>query len=146
MSDILFNGKDHENYFYGLMQKFNIDIKDDERVALFYVLTITEDCRNNFLDCYDPEDRCVRKGALHHGWVTGSDARAIRLAFNLFNGGVPTALEENENKADNLYDYKGDFQYDKTELLKSTPCSIFGDGNIGKYLMEGLKMRYKALF
>lgn len=146
MSEILFNGKDHENYFYSLMQKFNIDIKDDERVALFYVLTITEDCRNNFLDCYEPEERCVKKDALNHGWVTGSDARAIRLAFNLFNGAVPTALEENENKADNLYDYKGDFQYDKTELLNSTPCSIFGDGNIGKYLMEGLKMRYKALF
>lgn len=23
MSEILFNGKDHENYFYSLMQKFN---------------------------------------------------------------------------------------------------------------------------
>lgn len=146
MSEILFNGKDHENYFYSLMQKFNIDIKDDERVALFYVLTITEDCRNNFLDCYDPEERCVKKDVLNHGWVTGSDARAIRLAFNLFNGAVPTALEKNENKADNLYDYKGDFQYDRTELLNNTPCSIFSDGSIGKYLMEGLKMRYKALF
>ena len=146
MSEILFNGKDHENYFYGLMQKFNIDIRDDERVAMFYVLTITEDCRVNFLDCYDPENRIVKRDALYHGWVTESDARAIRLAFNLFNGGVPTALEESNNKSDNLYDYRGNFEYNRTELLNSTPCSIFGDGSIGKYLVEGLKMRYKELF
>ncbi len=146
MSEILFNGNAHENAFYSLMKNLNINPGDDERVALLYVLTITEDCRNNFHDCYNQEERCVKKDALQHGWVTGSDARAIRLAFNLFNGAVPTALLESENKTANLYDYRGDFEYNRTELLNSTPCSIFCDGNIGKYLMEGLKMRYRALF
>lgn len=146
MSEILFNGKDHENAFYGFMKKFDISTSDDERAALIYVLTITEDCRNNILDCYDPEERHVKLDALRHGWVTGSDARAIRLAFNLFNGAVPTALLENEKKEKNLYDFKGDFEYDRSELLNSTPCSIFSDGSIGIYLLEGLKMRYKSLF
>ena len=146
MSEIRFNGKEHENAFYTLMQKFNISPGDDERVALLYVLTITEDCRNNILDCYNPQERHVKLDALQHEWVTGSDARAIRLAFNLFNGAVPTALLENENKEKNLYDFKGDFEYDRTELLNSTPCSVFSDGSIGIYLVEGLKMRYKSLF
>lgn len=146
MSEILFNGKDHENAFYGFMKKFDISTSDDERAALIYVLTITEDCRNNILDCYDPEERHVKLDAMQHGWVTGSDARAIRLAFNLFNGAVPTALLENEKKEMNLYDFKGDFEYDRSELLNSTPCSIFSDGSIGIYLLEGLKMRYKSLF
>lgn len=146
MSEILFNGKDHENAFYGFMKKFDISTSDDERVALIYVLTITEDCRNHILDCYDPQEHHVKPDALQHGWVTGSDARAIRLAFNLFNGAVPTALLENEKKEKNLYDFKGDFEYDRSELLNSTPCSIFSDSSIGIYLLEGLKMRYKSLF
>ena len=146
MSEIHFNGKDHENAFYAFMQKFNISPSDDERAALIYVLTITEDCRNNILDCYDPEERIVKRDVLNQGWITGSDARAIRLAFNLFNGAVPTALQESDEKTNNLYDYRGDFQYNRTELLDSTPSSIFCDGSIGKYLIEGLKMRYKGLF
>lgn len=144
--EIIFNGKEHEDAFYSFMARYNIRPEDDERVALFYVLTITEDCRRNFTDCYNAEERCVKLDALHHGWVTGSDARAIRLAFNLFNAAVPTALIESEDKSDNLYDYRGDFEYNRRELLESTPCSIFCDGSIGKYLMEGLKMRYKTLF
>ena len=146
MTEILFNGNAHENAFYSLMKDLNISQEDDERVALLYVLTITEDCRNHFLDCYDPKERCVKGDALAHGWVTGSDARAIRLAFNLFNGAVPTALRQSDENTNNLYDYRGGFAYNRIELLDSTPCSIFCDGNIGKYLMEGLKMRYRSLF
>ena len=146
MTEILFNGASHENAFYSLMKKFNVNPSDYERVALLYVLTITEDCRNHFLDCYNPEEGCVKGDALSHGWVTGSDARAIRLAFNLFNGAVPTALHQSDEKADNLYDYRGNFVYNRTELLDSTPCIIFCDESIGKYLIEGLKIRYRGIF
>lgn len=146
MSDILFCNDDHKKYFYGLMDKYDISIKDDERAALFYILTITEDCRRNFLDCYNPETGGVKPNALNHGWVTSSDARAIRLAFNLFNDGVPTAWGKSTDKKDNLYNSRREFAYNGKELLNSTPCSIFCDYCIGKYLLEGVKLRFKWLF
>lgn len=145
MSDIIFNGKDHENAFYSLIKKYSISFEDPERISLVYILTITENCRSSFYDLYDPETRCVKENALHNAWVTGTDARAIRLAFNLFNGAVPTALEESEDKTENLYDNSGKFQYNKAELLNSTPCAIFNYGSIGKYYLEGIKLRFTEL-
>ena len=73
---------------------------------------------------------------VQQGWVTSTDARAIRLDFNLFNGAVPTALNKSEDEWDNLYDLKGNFEYDKSELLDSTPVCIFSDYEVGAYLLK----------
>ena len=140
---MIFNGKEHENAFFNYLKKFDISPNDSERVALIYILTITEDCRDGILDCYDPEERRVKQDALKHEWVTGTDARAIRLAFNLFNGGVPTSKLENDDKSKNLYDQHGEFAYDEAELLASTPCSIFAYGGIAEYLIQGIKLRFE---
>lgn len=126
------------------MKKYNIEIGDNESVALFYILTITDGCRNHFLELYDPEDQRVMSDALHHGWITSYDARAIRLAFNLFNSNVPTAFERCHDECNNLYNH-GRFEYNKTELLESTPYSIFFDDNLGRYFLEGLKLRFPSL-
>ena len=143
--EIIYNGKEHERAFWQLMTQLDISPRDSERVALIYILTITEDCRNNFFDCYDKDDKCINLDALHHGWVTGTDARAIRLAFNLFNGSAPTALNKNENDSYNLYDNRGEFEFDKIELLNTLPSSIFCDSYIGRYFVEGLKLRFTYL-
>ena len=145
-SDIVeFNGQEHKKAFFRLLSKLNISPQDSERVSLVYILTITEDCRKHFFDCYDRDDRCVNLDVLQHGWVTGTDARAIRLAFNLFNGAVPTALNKSEDEWDNLYDWKGNFEYDKSELLDSTPVCIFVDYEVGTYFIEGIKLRFTYL-
>ena len=82
---------------------------------------------------------------LKKGWVTGSDGRAIRLAFNLFNGRVPYADIEDIKMSDdnlNLFNEYGNFIIDWSELLHNTPCYIFSDGCIFEYLMEGLRLRF----
>ena len=127
------------------MKKYNIETGDNESVALFYILTITDGCRNHFLELYDPEDQRVMSDALHHGWITSYDARAIRLAFNLFNSNVPTAFKRSHDECNNLYNHRGRFEYNKTELLESTPYSIFFDDNLGRYFLEGLKLRFPSL-
>lgn len=139
---MLFNGTEHEAYFNKYIEQFGIRSGDNERVALIYTLTITADCRKHTTDLYNAEEGCVKGDAIHHGWVTGSDARAIRLAFNLFNGFVPTALTESEDKSDNLYDYQDNFEYDGAEVRKSLPCEIFADGSVAEYFLEAVRIRF----
>lgn len=146
MSEIIFYGDEHKKHFYNLLEKYNVNINDNERVALFYILTITRDCRQNFLDCYEEETGCVRTDALCHGWVTGSDARAIRLALNLFSGRVVTAGDKSDIERYNLYNNLGEFVYNSRELFEYTPFSIFMDTCIGRYLLEGLKLRFPSLY
>ena len=139
---VRFNGKDHEKAFYDMLHLYNIDSGDPERMALVYTLTITEDCRKHFSECYDRESRCVEPAVLSRGWVTSTDARAIRLAYNLFNGGVPTALINSPEKEDNLFDSRGDFKFRQDELLKSTPAEIFSDGSIRDFFLEAIRVRF----
>ncbi len=139
---MIFNGNAHEEAFYQYMLAYSIRQTDPERVALIYALTITADCRKHMADLYDPEEGCVKGDAIHHGWVTGSDARAIRLAFNLFNGFVPTALQESDDKYDNIYNHSGDFEYDGSEVRKSLPCEIFADGIVAEYFLEAVRIRF----
>jgi len=144
--NVKFNDDTHKEAFYKYLKELHVDINDVYRIALVYVLTITEDCRNRFYDCYDIQDRCVKQDALHHGWVTGTDARAIRMAFNLFNGGVPTALIESGDPEDNLYDRRKQFRYLEYELLRSTPCELFGYSSECRYFIEGIKLRFPEIF
>ena len=60
--------------------------KDCEYVSLFYTLGLTRDCREHIDNLFDFESRCVKWAALTEPWVSGADARVIRLAFNLFTG------------------------------------------------------------
>lgn len=63
-------------------------------VFLFYTLGLTNDCQNNIDSLYDFNTGCVKqiKGE-KYGWITGTDIRIIRLAYNLYNNGAPTAYE-----------------------------------------------------
>ena len=141
---MLFKDDAHKKYFYYYLSEFNIPESDTERTSLIYALTITEDCRKHMDDCFDPIEGIVRIDALHHGWVTGSDARAIRLAFNLFNGGVPTSLQP--AAGNNLYDKHGDFVCNRDELLASTVSEIFSDGCLCRYFMQAIQLRYPRNF
>lgn len=62
-------------------------------VSLFYTLGLTNDCQNNIDSLYDFNTGCVKqiKGE-KYGWITGTDIRIIRLAYNLYNNGAPTAI------------------------------------------------------
>ncbi len=144
MDELRFNGKDHEATFFSLLKQLSINYSDTERLALIYVLTITQDCREHFFRCYDPQTGCIIPEVLHEGWITGGDIRAIRLAFNLFNGGVPTSLVKSITSDDNLYAGKKRYVGTHSELIKSTPCEIFGhSNNLNKYFFEGIKLRFK---
>ena len=101
--------------------------------ALFYTLGLTEDCMNNIESLFDFKERCV-KPIEGQGWITGTDRRIIRLAYNLFNNGAPTAFYlEGEEKEDELTEY--------------LPTSIFGylSSELIEGCFEAVRIRYEMV-
>ena len=129
-----FLNDEHEAFYERCVSKSTS--KDCYHKALFYVLGLTEDCRRNIDSLYDWEDRCVKQvEGEAYGWITGTDMRIIRLAYNLFNNGAPTAfhIEDPEEKNE--------------ELMKYLPTSIFGgiSAELVEFCFEGIRIRYEMI-
>ncbi len=99
---IIFASEEHKRFFIENLNK--VRVKDRWHKALIYALGITDDCRRHFNEIYNLEDDRIISSSLHAGWVTGTDARAMRLAFNLFTDGVPEEGEEKRYTATYLFD------------------------------------------
>ena len=125
-----FRGKSHEDAYTAQIERCAVHPGDTERKALLYCLTLTEDCRQHFDSCYDKDSRLVRPDCIHEGWVTSSDLKCIRLGFNLFNGGIPTA-----------YDLEGDEKID--ELYRNTPVELFCDTALREFFFEAVRLRFE---
>ena len=110
---IYFESKEHEQKYYELVEKYGAENRASYK-ALFYLLTSTLDIRYHLSACFGISggEIYIKSDALRHDWVTGGDARIIRLAFNLFTGGCPTSGHLRGEKKE-------------MELLKSTPAGIF---------------------
>ena len=89
---IIFADKEHEQFYYEQLEKSRN--KDCWHKALFYTLGLTEDCRRHFREIFDFEKDQINRKSLRSGWVTGTDARTMRLAFNLFTDYIPEGEED----------------------------------------------------
>lgn len=98
----IFAGEGHKNFFCEKWPKCKR--KDRWHRALIYALGLTENIRNHFKEVYDIEDDIINRDSLKAGWVTGMDARVIRLAFTLFTDYVPED-ETKEYMPWNIFDY-----------------------------------------
>lgn len=151
MEGIIFIDKEHEKAFYKYMEEFHIPKGWDELVALIYLLTITADCRHYILDCYDPKERCIKPAALKHSWVTGTDRRVIRLAFNLFTGNV-TILNSENDESDEQYSENdrigglADLDLEGHDIIddyrETTPIELFRYTDISLCMFQGIMIRF----
>lgn len=55
--------------------------------------------RSHVTEIFDFEQKCLKTECLKAGWQTSSSEKAIRMAFNLFSGEIPTV--DYEDKVDN---------------------------------------------
>lgn len=117
--DIIFRSLEHKQFYNEQLAKCRD--KDSYHRALIYAAGICEDTRNHFSEIYDFSTRCIRWECLSAGWITGTSARILRLAFNLFTG----ATSEN--------DEEGDYTVD----------ALFGYSET-KYLLQTLTLRYEC--
>ena len=101
--------------------------------ALYYTLGLTEDCRNHMDMLYNFKTGCVQQiNGNDFGWITGTDRRIIRLAYNLYNNGYPTAVDiknaDERRKEIQMYSVSEIFSY-------LTPLLIEG-------CFEAIRIRY----
>lgn len=96
--------------------------------ALVYLLGLTEDTRNHIESIFDFRADCVKHECLRSAWITSSNARIIRFAFNLYNCGAPSCWNlEGEDKFSEAKEY--------------FPTSFF-HCDFAPYYWEALKIRY----
>ncbi len=80
-----FCSAEHEEFYYKQLAKCRYN--DSYHQALIYALGITENIRNNFGKVYDIEEDEIKPRFKNREWLTGTDKRTLKLAFNLFNDG-----------------------------------------------------------
>ncbi len=157
---ILFNGVEHEKAFTQIKKECRIREDDVERISLIYILTITENGRRYFDMFYDRKNDAVIPESIKMDWLTGTDRKAIRLAYNLYNGGVPTSRIKSE-KTDRYYNpniyqiddiiwnfreillENAEFYCNLDEIQESTPCRIF-NFEMAKYFVQGIMLRFNV--
>lgn len=115
----IFAGEAHEEFYNAQLAQCRSH--DCYHRALIYALGITEDTRRHIAEIYDVKEDRICSGSVHSDWVTGTDARIMRLAFNLFTDNVP----------------------EKGKERKYTVGEIFGYSNLLRYFLQAIIIRYE---
>lgn len=87
---ITFKDQEHEIFYRNCLQKCRQ--QDVYHKALVYCLGISSDTRRNIERIFDFKKGSVKPKCLEEGWITSGSARVVRMAFNLFCNGTPSAL------------------------------------------------------
>lgn len=106
--EILFKSSEHELFYNEMLAKCAYE--DCYHRALMYTLGINEDTRRHINEIYDFGTRCIKLNSLKACWVTSSDLRAMRLAFNLFTDYVPESTHKERYAVGEVFSY-GDAEY-----------------------------------
>ena len=124
--EIVFKDQEHEMFYMNVLPRCKQ--QDEYHKALVYCLGISRDTRQNIERIFDFEEGLVKVECLEEGWVTSGSAKVIRMAFNLFCGGTPSA-----------YAFKGNEKI--KECQRYTVDELFCCG-YAMYFWEAVKVRY----
>lgn len=116
MSEIKFKSKEHEQFYYAMLEKSGNT--DSYHRAFFYCMGISDSTRANINTLFNFKEHCIEPDGLHEGFQTGGTSRLTRLAFNLWNGYTEDGHES-------------DF----------SPYELF-DCSFAPYFFEAIKLRY----
>lgn len=86
---ITFRNQEHEMFYRSCLSKCRQ--QDVYHKALVYCLGISGDTRQNIERIFDFDKGSVKPECLEEGWITSGSARVVRMAFNLFCNGTPSA-------------------------------------------------------
>jgi hypothetical protein len=95
--------------------------------ALIYTLGLCRDTRCRFYELYDAQGQSINPAAVREAWQTPGSLRATRLAFNLFNDGVPSAYQND------MPDFDECRQYSVSDIF----CSEYAP-----FFFEAVRIRY----
>ncbi len=121
---MLFKDQNHKNFYINSLNKAQ-KLGDPYYESLFYILGLTETTKKHIDSIYDfDEDLIQPETVFRQPWQTSTSLRAVRMAYNLFNGFNGIICEE---------------MYDDPE--KYTPSNLFCC-ELGGYFYEALTIRY----
>ena len=124
---IRFTSSEHKKAYYDSLQKFSAPDSADK--ALCYCINLMQSTRSHVTEIFDFEQKCLKTECLKAGWQTSSSEKAIRMAFNLFSGEIPTV--DYEDKVDNQL--KECQNYTVNELFYSS---------FSPYFWQAVQLRY----
>lgn len=124
--EIIFKDQEHEMFYMNFLPRCKH--KDEYHKALVYCLGISRDTRQNIERIFDFEEGLVKVECLEEGWITSGSEKVIRMAFNLFCGGTPSAYALKEDKK-------------VKECQRYTVDELFCCG-YAIYFWEAVKVRY----
>lgn len=127
MEQIVFAGREHEQFYYENLQK--VRCADVYHKALIYTLGINSDTRAHIDRIYGFVDGLVKPECLTEGWQTSGSARVVRMAFNLYCNGTPS-VDENMDTREQLDECK---RYSVEDLF----CCSYAP-----YFWQAVKIRY----
>ena len=112
---LTFASAEHKRFYTEQLAKCRYN--DCYHRALIYTLGISEDIRNHFNQVFDVATDRINVIVIRQGWVTGTDVRILKLAFNLYNS---------NNKCD-----------------VSDAFRFYDD--VSEYLLQGIALGYEVL-
>lgn len=129
---MLFKDNRHK-YLYEQWQK-QAERDDVYHMALFYLLALNRDTREHITQLYDFKTHSIKPNAIRAEWQTSGNMAVTRLAYNLFNNGMPT-----------MWLYEEDIEHQLQECSCYTVADIFSCGEYGRYFWEAVQLRYPYL-
>lgn len=124
---MVFESEEHEVFYHEKLAKARY--QDCYHAALIYVLGISGDTRRHFNEIYDIKSGYVKPECLEAGWQTSGSEHVVRLAFNLYTGGVPSV------------DERSDIELQLKECRRYSVDDIFCCG-YAPYFWQAVKIRY----
>lgn len=115
-----FIDKEHENFYN---QKIGqAQFKDKYKQSLIYLLSSTNETRQNFEEICDMQRNEINIESLEKPWQTGTSIAICRLAFNLFGDIVSDTPDERTS-----------YSYTISEIIKNINLNC---------VIEALKIRF----
>jgi hypothetical protein len=108
--ELKFKDLDHAKYYEEFLTRARVRHTDTERKALFYILALFRETRNNINDLYDFESNCIDFRGLHQAWQTGGTTKATKLAFNLYNNYRGEDGENSDYSPLELFSVSGEYR------------------------------------
>lgn len=135
MKELVFINPDHEDFY--MKNKTDSDVY---RNSLFYLIGLTEDTRNHFLEIYS--EGGINRSVINSAWVTGETMRLLILGFNLFNG-YRYGYSDPKNDEIDYEDFSKDQLIEMVKFGFRNNIDWIFSGGLGYYYFQAINIRFK---
>lgn len=107
--------------------------------SFIYTVGILHDTRERLDELFDFSKKCLNLDVINRGWQTSGTMQVTRLAFNLYNDGMPTTIEymQDGSRVIGMEQLREAQKYSVSDIF----CSP-----LAPYFVEAVKIRFPHSF